>query len=160
MCVFVCACFRYIAVVMINSTFDLRQFGQLNYAFVYNNDKFRLMEAGVRMTFLAMTIVLLATYLGTLRHWPITKWLPEQKWVVMLLASLILFLNPLFIPLLYVPDYVTEFFATLCSTTALTVMLVFWLLMMDGLRSRSHPFCSFYLPKVWDSHLTFFYASC
>ncbi len=128
---------------------DLFAFGRsLSYAFVYHNDGFRVKEAIVRMVLLAVTMGFLALFMGTMRHWHFAKWLPEQKWIIGLLLSLALYLNPFFVALLYLPDYWTEFFATLCSLTAITVMLVFWLLMMDGLRHSRHPFLRFYLPKL------------
>ena len=78
----------------------------LTYSFVFHNSGFRLKEAFMRMAFLAVTIAWLAVYLLSLRHTPWGRWLPEQRWIAMLLASLILFLNPFFLPLLYAPDHV------------------------------------------------------
>lgn len=120
-----------------------------DFLFTFNsyNPSFTKLELCVRFIYLFCTFLVIIAYERSLNKFSIRDWSIEQKWMFILLRSLLFFNNPLF-PLCvlldsWVPHVIDAFF----QSSFFALILVFWLSVYHGVRYNDRNFMTFYVPK-------------
>mmetsp|Transcript_200 Transcript_200/g.507 ORF Transcript_200/g.507 Transcript_200/m.507 type:complete len:474 (+) Transcript_200:75-1496(+) len=124
---------------------------QVKFNFVFRDHKFTLFELWFRFAFLLLTFVAIIVFAHKLRHYRWTDWQVEQKWTAFILFGLMAANNPFFPLEILVASWFPVFLDQVLMVTFLCMLLLFWLIMFDGVRKDAvqRSLLKFYLPKVF-----------
>jgi hypothetical protein len=113
------------------------------------NSKFTLFALWFRFVFLFITFVFIVIFAIKLRGFDWKDWNVEQRWVAVLLFGLLGYNNPFFALTIMVQGWFPVFLDTVLLASFLVLLLLFWLVMFDGIRTepQDQTFKKFYLPK-------------
>jgi len=128
----------------------LQNVSDVSFEFKTYNQKFTQFEIWFRFSFVAITFILTGVYGHMLKRFHLTIWTLEQKWLALILPSLLLYNNPFF-PLNFLYDsLVPGLFDIFFQATFTSMLLIFWLFSYHGLKTvkSDRNFISFYLSKV------------
>lgn len=122
-----------------------------DYSFTFNsyNPSFTKLELCVRFGFLFTTFVVIIMYTKSLKKFSVRDWSIEQKWMFILLRSLLFFNNPLFPLCVLVDSWLPHVWDALFQSTFFALVLVFWLSVYHGVRQNDRNFLTFYIPKFF-----------
>lgn len=111
------------------------------------NPGFTQLELYFRFTFVITCFFAVLWFLYSLRHYHRDDWTLEQRWVLILMVSL-MFANEPTYPLRLLAE---NRFATLMSDTSMILflgtMMLSWLELYHGIRQNNRPYTKFYLMK-------------
>jgi len=125
---------------------------KLSANFIYFNWGYSFYEIFFRYIFLALNVIVLLLFLFYTRcKQYFYEWHTEQRWVLFLLFSLILFNTPLYILEFYGESPLYKFFNTSSRVTFICILLLSLMIFTHSMyRSQSdRQFLSFYLPKFF-----------
>jgi len=92
------------------------------------------MELSYRTIFLALTIIALILYIARLRKTRFFDWSFEQKSVLFLLIALIFYNDPLYGFTFLAKGWFFEFLNSIYETLFISLLLLFWLVVIDKIR--------------------------
>eukprot|EP01088_Endostelium_zonatum_P008447 TRINITY_DN2134_c0_g1_i1.p1 TRINITY_DN2134_c0_g1~~TRINITY_DN2134_c0_g1_i1.p1 ORF type:complete len:568 (+),score=139.17 TRINITY_DN2134_c0_g1_i1:150-1853(+) len=119
--------------------------------FTYVQQSFTFFELWFRFVFLIDTFIILFIFIYQLRSYHWSEWLIEQRWALVLLCGLVAYNNPFFPMEILVEGWFFPFLDQVFIASFLFLLLLFWLVMIDGIRNYSplsRRFNTFYLPKI------------
>ena len=82
-----------------------------------------------------------------MKKFSLRDWSIEQKWLFILLRSLLFFNNPLFALNVLIDSWVPHVLDAVFQSTFLALIMVFWLSIYHGVRVNDRNFLTFYVPK-------------
>lgn len=128
---------------------DSKSYQIKDYTFTFNsfNPSFTKFELWFRFMFLAITFFVLILYTNSLQKFSLRDWSIEQKWVYILLRSLLFFNNPFFPLIVLVDSWIPQVLDAFFQSTYLALLMVFWLSFYHGVRQNDRNFMTFYVPK-------------
>lgn len=128
---------------------DSKSFEIKDFIFTFNSfsPSFTKFELWVRFVFLAITFAVLILYTKSLQKFSLRDWSIEQKWLFILLRSLLFFNNPLFPLIVLVDSWIPHLLDAIFQSTYLALLMVFWLSFYHGVRQSDRNFLTFYVPK-------------
>ncbi|RNA21546.1 transmembrane protein -like [Brachionus plicatilis] len=128
---------------------DLENFNIENFLFKFNSydPSFTKLELWYRFSFLFITLIVLILYNNSLKKYSLRDWSIEQKWIFILLRSLIFFNNPLLPLIVLVDSWIPHLLDAIFQSTFLALLMVFWLSIFHGFRHNDRNFTTFYIPK-------------
>jgi len=114
------------------------------------NHRFTLFELWFRFTFLLFTFAVIIVYAFRLRGFKWNDWTIEQKWVAVLLFGLLGYNNPCFPLEILINNWFPVFLDQVLLVSFLVLVLLFWLIMFDGLwkEPSQRTVLKFYAPKL------------
>lgn len=112
-----------------------------------HNPSFTKFELWYRFFFLFCTFVVTIIYTRSLKKFSLRDWSIEQKWMFILLRSLLFFNNPLFPLCVIVSGWFPHILDAFFQSTFFSLVLVFWLSVFHGVRQNDRNFSTFYIPK-------------
>lgn len=115
-----------------------------------------LTRPGSSVTSGTFSVILLFVVLGTLVSFIYVmmkqkkKWLTEQKWVCYYLAALVLFINPIYCVIIWMPDMSPQVVFAFYFFDAMgqSAFFVVWLLFADNINRKLVSYWKFYCPKI------------
>lgn len=139
--------------------------GDIVFEFEYVDHLFTIFELWFRAVFLVGTSVMLILVIYLLRRYTWSEWTVEQKWTLILLFGLVLYNNPIYASELLVDSWLPVFLDQVFVTSCLALLLLFWLVMLDGIvkyQPGARGCLMFYAPKafliglIWIAVVTLF----
>jgi hypothetical protein len=138
--------------------------GEMHFTYIFTNHKFTLFELWFRFAFLIGTFIWIVIFSHKLRRYRWADWQVEQKWTAFLLFALLGYNNPFFPAEILTDSWFPIFLDQLLAVTFLAGLMLFWLIMFDGVRKEAakRSCFKFYLPKflligaLWASTLAVF----
>jgi Lipase (class 3)/Wntless-like, transmembrane domain len=116
---------------------DLLTFGNVNYVVQYHNINFRIAEMCLHGVFTVASIVLFVYLLYRIRETTgLYESIREQKWILMLMLTLILYQNPFFIPLQLQQIRALWLLSASSEMLAVGMIMLLWLLLVSGMRFK------------------------
>lgn len=117
--------------------------------FTFNsyNPSFTKLELWFRFMFLFINFIVIIVYTNSLKKFSLRDWTIEQKWMFILLRSLLFFNNPLFPLNVLVDSWIPHVLDAVFQSTFLALVMVFWLSVYHGVRQNDRNFLTFYVPK-------------
>lgn len=112
------------------------------------NPEFTKMEIWFRFFFVLTSLLATLLYAYTMQFYHFEDWSYEQKWLGILLPSLILYNNPIYAMGIVLHGIVSESGDIFFQWCFVGLLLLYWLCIFHGLRQIKKSFCSFYLPKL------------
>lgn len=122
-------------------------FKDIVFTFNSYNPSFTKLELWFRFTFLFVNFIVIIVYTNSLKKFSLRDWTIEQKWMFILLRSLIFFNNPLFPLNVLVDSWIPHVLDAIFQSTFLALVMVFWLSVYHGVRQNDRNFLTFYVPK-------------
>lgn len=128
---------------------DINGINIKDFIFTFNsyNPSFTRLELWFRFFFLICNFIVIIIYTKSLKKFSVRDWSIEQKWMFILLRSLLFFNNPLFPLNVLVDSWIPHVLDALFQSTFLSLILVFWLSVFHGVRHNDRNFLTFYVPK-------------
>ncbi|CAF0711290.1 unnamed protein product [Brachionus calyciflorus] len=108
---------------------------------------FTKLELWYRFVLLIISFFVLIFYTNSLKKFSLRDWSIEQKWIFILLRSLLFFNNPLFPLSVLVDSWIPHVLDAIFQSTFLALLMVFWLSIYHGFRHSDRNFMTFYVPK-------------
>ncbi|XP_035439083.1 transmembrane protein 181 [Spodoptera frugiperda] len=111
------------------------------------NPAFTQMETWFRFIFVMTSFFMTFWFAYMMRKYPMSDWSIEQRWIYILLPSLLTFNDPLY-PLRFFPGAImAPLIGNFFQTTFLAAVMLSWLSQYHGLRQNDRGIVSFYLFK-------------
>jgi len=123
-------------------------FGDIIFTFTYVNGSYTLFEIWLRSIFFFITAGFIWVYLYSMRKWEWKIWTIEQKWITFILFALMGYDNPFYLIEIFADGWFPIVFDRLLYMSFIVLLLLFWLVMFDGIRQETKDFYIFYLPKI------------
>lgn len=140
---------RYSVVLKLYGLTDIGALSVKDFEFTFNsyNPSFTQLELCYRFFFLFLTLIVTVSYTRSLKKFSIRDWSIEQKWIFILLRSMLFFNNPLFPLCVIVDSWIPHLLDAIFQSTFFAMILVFWLSLYHGVRQNDRNFLTFYVPK-------------
>eukprot|EP00698_Gefionella_okellyi_P005542 TRINITY_DN15050_c0_g1_i1.p1 TRINITY_DN15050_c0_g1~~TRINITY_DN15050_c0_g1_i1.p1 ORF type:complete len:493 (-),score=83.36 TRINITY_DN15050_c0_g1_i1:103-1581(-) len=125
--------------------------GDVRFVFAYRSTGWALQELGYRLGLFGLSLAMMIWYIVSLRHFKWNEWILEQKWTLFLLLAVLCLDNPVYPLELVAIGWFFPFFNVVLMMTFICMLLMFVLIMLDGVVNpdgQSHRFVTFYLPKI------------
>lgn len=129
--------------------FNLADIDIKSFTFTFNsyNPNFTKLEIWYRILFLALNVIILIAYTHSLSKFSLRDWSIEQKWMFILLRSLLFFNNPIFSLNVLVDSWIPATLDGIFQYTFFALLMIFWLSLYHGIRQSDRNFLTFYVPK-------------
>nr|ANO39051.1 GCR084 [Schmidtea mediterranea] len=120
----------------------------IEFTFSTFSSYFSQLEIWFRFSFLVLGFIATVIYNNSLRKFSIRDWSMEQKWVAVLLPSLVIYNNPL-VPLKFIVNSpVTSVLDTIFKATFICLLMLFWVTIYHGMQQTKRRCLTFYFPKI------------
>lgn len=139
----------YFDVTIPNATNYLTSFSSVVYRLTAFNPDFSLFTLWFRFVFLFVTFIYIVVFTIKMRGFDWKDWTIEQKWCGVLLFALLGYNNPFYATIILAQNAFPVFLDQLLLASFLVLLMLFWLVMFDGIRTepQNQTFRNFYLPK-------------
>jgi hypothetical protein len=139
----------YFDVTIPNATDYLTSFSSVVYRLTAFNPDFSLFTLWFRFVFLFTTFIYIVVFTIKMRGFDWKDWTIEQKWCGVLLFALLGYNNPFYATIILAQNAFPIFLDQLLLASFLVLLMLFWLVMFDGIRTepQNQTFRNFYLPK-------------
>eukprot|EP00916_Digyalum_oweni_P012451 GHVL01020604.1.p1 GENE.GHVL01020604.1~~GHVL01020604.1.p1 ORF type:complete len:515 (-),score=78.00 GHVL01020604.1:736-2280(-) len=113
--------------------------GDVIFEFEYKNDNFAVFECLCRLMFFMLSGFGFLSYLLKMRELLTEYWTVEQAWLTGLFIALILYNDPFFVLVFLKPSELLLIISTIFKSTFICLLLVFWLIVFEGIIQNRSP---------------------